>query len=132
MPKVRNNYFNYLAMVKDKDTGVISNKKMYKTIEEIITDYQDEYSVTNIKNRCHRTKHGIVKNGLLIYSVRVPLNNPSMLVKYKHLYESDPLLRTCIRCECRKPAEEISLSDGLCKPCIDEIDKLFEEYEANH
>jgi hypothetical protein len=82
MPRVKADYFNYLAMYKAKD-GTVTNKKMYKNIEEIIEEYKDQYPVGNIKCRCARTKNGVVKYGLLIYSVRVPLNDPSMLLKYK-------------------------------------------------
>lgn len=101
MGKVRNNHFNYLAMVKDKETGELSRKKMYKTINEIITDYEGEYSVSNVKNRCHRTKNGIVKNGLLIYSVRVSLDDPSILLKYKDYYNCP----RCCKCGQQKYTE---------------------------
>ena len=79
MPKVKNDYFNYLAMYKSKD-GTITRKKMYRNMEELIEDYKNEYSIQNIKCRCARTNKGVVKYGLLVYSVRVPLYDPSMLI----------------------------------------------------
>lgn len=84
MTKTKNNYFNYLAMYKDKETGQITRKKMYRNIQELLDEYKNEYSESNIKNRCQRTRNGTIKNGLLVFAVRVPLDDPSLLIKYKY------------------------------------------------
>ncbi len=76
MPKTSDNYFNFVVVIKDKE-GKETLKKCYRSTKDIAKDLP-QYKESTIKNRCSDTAKGKVKSGLLIYRVKIPLDDPSI------------------------------------------------------